>query len=81
MLAVLKKTPQRKKYKDPDDIIVTKYETIVEVIDQNTMTSKRVAKQVNITRLVNETKKLVKQNAAAEKINELKEILLKEDNK
>lgn len=81
MLAVLKKTPQRKKYKDPDDIIVTKYETKVEVIDQNTMTSKRIAKQVNITRLVNETKKIVKQNAATEKINELKEILLKEDNK
>lgn len=81
MLAILKKPPTKRKYKDPDDIIVTKWEEKTEVIDSKTVQTKRVGTKVNITKLVNETKKIVKQDSATAKISELADAILKETNK
>lgn len=81
MLAIFKKEPTKRRYKDPDDIIVTKWEEKTEVIDDKTVQTKRIAKKINITKLVNETKKIVKQDSAAAKISELADAILKETNR
>lgn len=81
MLAVLKKKPQKRQYSEPQDIIVTKYETKTEAVDSLTKMTKKVPIRVNITKLVNETKKLVKQDMAAKKIVELANEIVKESNK
>lgn len=81
MLAILKKEPTKRQYKDPDDIIVTKWEEKIEIIDSHTSQTKRVAKKVNVTKMVNETKKIIKKDSAAAKISELADAILKETNK
>lgn len=84
MLSVFKEaTGKEKTGKDlikgyePKDIIVKRVETVEEITDDGTFT-RRIEKEVNITRLVNETKKMVKQLTAIEKVeNVTKELLNK----
>lgn len=60
----------------PEDIIVTKYQTITEYKD-GCKIERRVPKKVNVTKLVNETKKLLKNQTAEEKLSELERIFSK----
>lgn len=55
------------------DIIVTKHETQVEYRDGMRI-ERRLARQVNITKMVNETKKLIKRDTATLIKNKVKEL-------
>lgn len=61
----------------PEDIIITKTKIEENVIDKNTIEYKRVEYEVNLTRKVNESAKLIKQNQAIEKLKELEQIFTK----
>lgn len=76
MLEVMKKNNNNYKLTPAKrtDIIVTKFEKKTEVQEDGTIITKTIPKNVNITKLVNETKKLVKRDLAQEKLNELKSI-------
>lgn len=81
MLEILKKAKQPKKgAKEKDkpnrDIFVTKYEELIEYKNGEKII-KRVPKVVNITKKVNETKKLIKNYSAEEKLIELERIFTK----
>ena len=66
--AELKKPPKRK------DIIVTKFETKIEY-ENGVKRERRVPTKTNVTKLVNETKKLVKQNKASETLAEIEKLM------
>ena len=73
------KTPKRKEipeYKQKD-IIITKYKNETTYNEDGSKTVKRVPVMVNITKKVNETAKLVKEQTATEKLAELEKIFTK----
>lgn len=80
MLAVQSKPQTEKKGNKLQNIITVKYEKITEVKENGDIVTRFVPKKTDVTRMVNETKKLIKQENALDKINELKEILEKESN-
>lgn len=55
------------------DIIITRIETVIEN-DGETETRKRVKNYINLTKKINESKKLIKNYTAEEKIAELEKI-------
>jgi hypothetical protein len=59
-----------------EDIIVTKYETVV-TYENGAKIERRKPKKVNVTKLVNETKKLIKMQTAEEKLAELEKVFTK----
>ena len=69
------KMPQPKE-KKKIDIIVTKYEIKVEYKD-GVKIERRVPTKVNLTKKMNETKKILKAQTAEEKIKELEKIFSK----
>lgn len=82
MLEVCKSQEQRTVAKNkPKDIIVVKYETKTDYDQSGNMTVKRVPKKVNVTKMVNESKKLIKRNNAAETLAQLEKIFTKEGKK
>ena len=68
----LEKPTERK----TEDIIVTKYETVV-TYENGAKIERRKPKKVNVTKLVNETKKLIKAQTAEEKLAELEKVFTK----
>lgn len=63
----------------PQDVIVSKVEN-KKVYDENgTLTVKRLTHRVNITKLVNETAKVILADVARKKIQELENIFKKEN--
>lgn len=59
------------------DIIITKHEKIVTYNDNGDMVIKRMPVKVNITRKVNETARLIKEQTAEQKLAELEKIFTK----
>lgn len=72
-------TPKRKEIPvyNQKDIIITKYKNETTYNEDGSRTEKRVPVKVNITKKVNETAKLVKEQTAAEKLAELEKIFTK----
>lgn len=60
------------------DIIVTKYQNQTVYNEDGSFTVKRIPTKVNITKKINESKKLIKKDTAAEKLAELEKIFTKE---
>lgn len=82
MLTVLDKRQKDTKQQEPKrkDIIVERAEIEVVENEDGSETTIRKKKLVNVTKMINETKKLVKQTAAQEliaKIDELKGVYTK----
>ena len=80
MLEVLKRKGHIFKLKEvPEnaDIIITKYETKTEYTDDGSKLEKRVPIKVNITKKINETKKLLKTTTAEQKMAEIEKIFSK----
>lgn len=67
----------RKKAPRIEDIIVTRYNEKTTYDNDGTKKTKRVPQRINITKLVNETKKLIKQDKAIDKVQELKKFFSK----
>ena len=65
----------------PKDIIVIKYETKTDYDQNGNMTVKRIPKKVNVTKMVSESKKVIKRNHAAETLAQLEKIFTKEGKK
>ena len=65
----------------PQDVIVKRTEEIVSYEENGNMTVKRITQRVNITKLVNETAKVVLADVARKKIQELENIFKKENKK
>lgn len=66
--------------KAPADCIVTQIKTKQEIDEAGNIVIKKIYKQKNLTKLINETAKLVKQNSiysAEDKLNELKKVINK----
>ena len=64
------------------DIIVTRPDKIItEIAQDGTVTEKKTFKKVNLTKLANETAKLVKVNVAEEKLAEMRKALEAEERK
>ncbi len=59
------------------DIIIKKFEIKTEVNDDGSITTRRIPIKVNITKKVNESKKLIKNYTAEQKIEELERIFSK----
>lgn len=59
------------------EIVITKYKTVETVNDDKSINIKKIPVNVNITKLVNEQKKLVKNYSAEEKLQELEKIFTK----
>lgn len=77
MLEVEKKARLQKKQKShpqSKDIIVIKYEKNIEYKTDGTKIERRVPKKVNITKMVNERKKVIKTNKAQETLDEIEKI-------
>lgn len=72
-----KMTEERKKNRRKKDIIVTKYEKKIEYDKDGNEVIKRIPINVNITKKVNESKKLIKNYTAEQKIEELERIFSK----
>lgn len=53
------------------DVIITRYKNITEVNEDGSLRTYRKEKKINVTKMVNEQKKLLKTETAAEKIAEL----------
>lgn len=79
MLQVLQKRKQISKAPKYEsyDTIVTKWEEKVEYNDQGDKIIRRVPHFTNLTKQINETAKLIKNDAAMEKLDELKNLLTK----
>jgi hypothetical protein len=75
--SVEKKYNPATKRKPHKDIYVTKTKTIV-TYENGCRVERQVKKEVNITKMMNESKKLVKQNTAQEKLNEIEKIFSQE---
>lgn len=59
------------------EIVITKYKTVETVNADGSINIKNVPVNVNITKLINEQKKLVKNYTAEEKLKELEQIFTK----
>lgn len=83
MLKVLAKPsffkPNEKDYLNEKnrDVIVTKFQYKTTYNEDGSFTTKRVPTMVNITKKMNEQKKLIKKDTAAEKLAELERIFSK----
>ena len=73
---IVKATEEMKKNKKPEDIIITKFEKKIEYKNGEQII-KRIPIKVNLTKKINETKKLIKNYSAEEKLNELEKIFTK----
>lgn len=60
------------------DVIITRYKNMTEVEEDGSMRSYRKEKKINVTKMVNEQKKLLKTETAAQKITELLNAVNKE---
>lgn len=56
------------------DIIITKYEKKIDYNENGEKIEKRIPYKVNITKKINETAKLIKEQTAQEKLAELEKI-------
>lgn len=65
----------------PQDVIVKKVEEIETYDELGNMSVKRITHRVNVTKLVNETAKVVLADVARKKIQELENIFKKENEK
>lgn len=76
MLAVLDKNKKELRAEEPkrQDIIVERIETEIIENEDGSETKIRKKKHVNVTKMINETKKLVKQSTAQDIIAKLDEI-------
>ena len=76
MLAVLNKVKKDSRAEQPkrEDIIVTKVEYNILENEDGSETRYRTTRKVNVTKMVNETKKLVKNNQTSEILAKLEEI-------
>ena len=75
--------PQTQHVKEEDipkkkDIIITRYTTTTEYDKNRNQIIKRIPKQVNITKVVNESKKLLKRQNAEKTLAELEKYFTKE---
>lgn len=71
MLEVTKSQIQKPQIgKKKQDLIITRYEKKIEYKGE-IKTETRIPKKINVTKLVNETKKLIKKEKASDKIDEL----------
>lgn len=79
MLQALKKTRRYEKLETvPNtEVIVQKKQVTTEEDKNGNTITKTSYKEVNITKLVNETKKIIKQNSAEEKLKELEKVFSK----
>ena len=81
MLQALRTKKEKRDYPDfkVEDIIVRKVELQEEVNDEGFLVKKPIVKLVNVTKLVNETKKLIKSDNVNEKLEEIKQMLTKKE--
>lgn len=78
MLEVCRKKDRiRREAPEPCEIIITKFETVTEYGTEGEEIKRRLPKKVNITRKINETKKLLKTYTAEEKVKEIEKIFSK----
>ena len=77
MLEVCKKQIQTplKETQEIKDIIVTRYETKTEYQEDGTKITKRIPIKINITKKVNETAKLLKQERAEDIIAQVEKLV------
>ena len=73
---------RNKIYKAPElpknnDIIITKYEDKVSYLEDGTKQIKKVPHNVNLTKKINETKKLIKAATTEEKLAQIERIFTK----
>ena len=74
----IKKKPSKKhEDKTSKDVIITKYKIETIENEDGTTTIKRIPVNVNITKKVNETKKMIKNYTAEEKLAELEKVFTK----
>ena len=59
------------------DVIITKYEKKTTYNEEGDMIIKRIPVKVNITKKVNETAKIIKEQTAAEKLADIEKIFTK----
>lgn len=59
------------------EIYVTKTKTVV-TYENGCRVERQIKKKVNLSKMINESKKLVKQNTAQEKLNEIEKIFSQE---
>lgn len=60
------------------DVIITRFKNITEVNEDGSLLTYRKEKKINVTKMVNEQKKLLKTETAAQKITELLNAVNKE---
>lgn len=77
MLEILKKGVMKQEKIEPHDIIITKYEEKIEYNKDGSKLVKRVPKKVNITKMVNERKKVIKQRTAQDVLDEIEKVFTK----
>lgn len=70
-------TEEQKKVLKLKDVIITKYKAVEKVNDDGSITITNEPINVNITKLVNEQKKMIKNYSAEEKLSELEKIFTK----
>lgn len=73
----IKHSKQEDRIAKRHDIIITVHETVVTVNENNEEVHKRIPKKINITRKVNESAKVLKQEKAQQLLNELEKIYTK----
>ena len=78
MLEVLKDGKQKSKTPSKRKDIIVKRAYEVETIENNKKTIERKFREVNLTKKINETAKLLKTDNATQKLKELTEILQRE---
>lgn len=61
----------------PADIIIHKFEEKTEYLKDGTKQIKKVKKEINLTKKINETKKLLKNYSAEEKLQEIEKVFTK----
>lgn len=61
----------------PKDIIITKYEEKTEYLKDGTKQIKKIKREINITKKINETKKILKNYSAEEKLQEIEKVFSK----
>lgn len=61
----------------PEDITITKYEEKTEYLKDGTKQIKKVKKEINLTKRINETKKLIKAATTEEKLAQIEKIFTK----
>lgn len=75
----MKKKPRAKMAEMPaiKETVVRKLEIVNDFNEKGEMITKRVYKKVNLTKLANETKKLIKTQTAEQKLAEMEKIFTK----